>query len=115
MATAMIASVAVGIAVDDTIHVYYGYVTRIRAGALPVQALARTFSQAGRAVVTTTIILSAQFMILILSFFQPTRHFGLLTSVGLWAALLFDLLLLPAMLIVLANYKSRKGDSKKIA
>jgi len=108
IATAMIASVAVGIAVDDTIHVYHGYISRINAGIRPVQALARTFSQAGRAVVTTTIILSTQFMILITSLFQPTTHFGMLTSVGLWAALLFDLLLLPAMLIVLANCRSRR-------
>jgi predicted RND superfamily exporter protein len=106
MATAMIASVAVGIAVDDTIHVYHGYISRLNAGAQPIQALARTFSQAGRAVVTTTIILSAQFMILISSLFQPTAHFGLLTSVGLWSALLFDLLLLPAIIILTATLKT---------
>jgi predicted RND superfamily exporter protein len=106
MATAMIASVAVGIAVDDTIHVYHGYISRLNAGAQPIQALARTFSQAGRAVVTTTIILSAQFMILISSLFQPTTHFGLLTSVGLWAALVFDLLLLPAIIILTATLKT---------
>ena len=114
VATAMIASVAVGIAVDDTIHVYHGYIRRMNAGIRPVQALARTFSQAGRAVVTTTIILSAQFMILITSLFQPTTHFGLLTSIGLWAALLFDLMLLPAMLIVLANCRSRRRNREKV-
>jgi predicted RND superfamily exporter protein len=110
MATAMIASVAVGIAVDDTIHVYHGYNKRIKAGIGPVLALVRTFRQAGRAVVTTTIILSAQFMILVLSLFQPTAHFGLLTSIGLWAALVFDLLLLPAIIILLATLK--KGVSR---
>ena len=106
MATAMIASVAVGIAVDDTIHVYHGYIRRLNAGVRPVTALARTYSQAGRAVVTTIVILSAQFMILISSLFQPTSHFGLLTSIGLWAALVFDLLLLPSILIVLANIRT---------
>jgi hypothetical protein len=105
MATAMIASVAVGIAVDDTIHVYHGYSSRMKAGSRPVQALARTYRQAGRAVMTTTIILSAQFMILTVSLFQPTTHFGLLTSIGLWAALIFDLLLLPSILILLARFK----------
>ena len=106
MATAMIASVAVGIAVDDTIHVYHGYISRKNAGVRPVHALARTFSQAGRAVVTTTIILSVQFMILISSLFQPTAHFGMLTSIGLWAALVFDLLLLPSILILLAKKRT---------
>ncbi|HDZ62139.1 MAG TPA: RND transporter, partial [Nitrospirae bacterium] len=106
MATAMIASIAVGIAVDDTIHVYHGYISRVNAGARPAQALARTYNQAGRAVVTTTIILSAQFMILVSSSFQPTAHFGLLTSIGLWAALVFDLLLLPAIIILVATRKT---------
>jgi predicted RND superfamily exporter protein len=114
MATAMIASVAVGIAVDDTIHVYHGYISRMHAGARPIQALARTFGHAGRAVVTTTIILSAQFLILTASLFQPTSNFGLLTSVGLWTALLFDLLLLPAILILLANYRSGRRNRKKL-
>lgn len=110
MATAMIASVAVGIAVDDTIHVYHGFISRVRKGISPVTAIARTYRQAGRAVVTTTLILCAQFLILITSQFVPTTHFGLLTSMGLVAALLFDLLLLPAILILIyrRQYRPRK-------
>jgi len=111
MATAMIASVAVGIAVDDTIHVYHGYISRVNAGVRPVHALAGTYSHAGRAAVTTTIILSAQFMILISSQFQPTVHFGLLTSIGLWVALVFDLLFLPSILILLAYKKNKSMPS----
>ena len=101
MATAMIASVAIGIAVDDTIHVYHGFISRVRRGISPVVALVKTYKQAGRAVMTTTIILSAQFIVLTLSEFVPTTHFGLLTSIGLITALLFDLLLLPALLILI--------------
>ena len=106
MATAMIASVAVGIAVDDTIHVYHGFRHRLARGVSPVTALARSYRHAGRAVVVTTIILSAQFLILVSSDFVPTRNFGLLTTVGLLAALLFDLLLLPALLITLHGHAS---------
>jgi hypothetical protein len=106
MATAMIASVAVGIAVDDTIHVFHGFRQRLARGVRPVVALARSYREAGRAVVVTTIILSAQFLILVWSDFVPTRNFGLLTTVGLVSALLFDLLLLPALLIVFYGDKS---------
>ncbi len=98
MATAMIASVAVGIAVDDTIHIYHGFIHRVRQGAKPVSAMARTYRHAGRAVMTTTIILCAQFLVLTASQFVPTTNFGLLTSVGLITALVFDLVLLPAIL-----------------
>lgn len=112
MATAMIASVAAGIAVDDTIHVFHGFIKRVKAGSRPVAALVRTYRQAGRAVLTTTIILSAQFMVLVTSEFIPTGNFGLLTSIGLVAALLFDLMLLPAILVFIYEPKSR--PKKKI-
>ncbi len=108
MATAMIASVAVGIAVDDTIHVYHGFSRRVKRGVKPVTALVRSYRQAGRAVITTTIILSAQFLVLTTSQFVPTTHFGLLTSIGLVAALLFDLLLLPALLILIYGNGAKK-------
>ncbi len=107
IATVLIASIAVGIAVDDTIHVYHGFIRRVKKGIAPVMALSRTFQQAGRAVMTTTIILCAQFLILLVSQFVPTTHYGLLTSVGLWAALVFDLLLLPAMLILIYNKRGK--------
>ena len=100
VATAMIASVAVGIAIDDTIHVYHGFIHRVKNGVNPVVAISRTFRHAGRAVVTTTSILCVQFLVLVFSDFTPLKHFGLLTSVGLLAALIFDLLFLPAVMIL---------------
>lgn len=113
MATAMIASVAVGIAIDDTIHIYHGFIHRVKQGIHPVFALARTYHQAGRAVMTTTIILCSQFLLLLASAFVPMGHFGVLTSVGLLAALIFDLLLLPALLILI--FRVKQNPPKLIA
>lgn len=101
MATAMIASVTVGIAVDDTIHLYHGYRHRVAAGVNRIWALARSYQYAGRAVTATTLILVPQFMLLATSQFVPTMEFGFLTALGLSVALAFDLLVLPAMLVVL--------------
>ncbi|MAT52733.1 MAG: RND transporter [Porticoccaceae bacterium] len=100
VATAMIASVAAGIAIDDTIHLFHGFISRRRRGASLATAIARTYHHAGRAVMTTTVILCAQFSILVLSDFVPIKHFGLLTSIGMFAALVFDLILFPAILMV---------------
>ena len=100
MATAMIASVTVGIAVDDTIHLMHAYRARLAAGSSPVWALARAYRQTGRAIVVTTLILGGQFLLIGTSAFNPTVAFGLLTAVGLVAALLFDLLVLPALLML---------------
>ena len=113
MATAMVASVAVGIALDDTIHILHGYVERRRAGCSSTWAIARTLRQRGRAVIATTVILVAQFMLLAASGFQPTSIFGWLTAFGLLVALVFDLLVLPAILIAARSYlPARPGGGK---
>ncbi|MCF7977196.1 MAG: MMPL family transporter [Chromatiaceae bacterium] len=113
MATAMIASVTVGIAVDDTIHLMHSYRGRLAAGSPPVWALARAYQQTGRAIVVTTLILGGQFLLIGTSAFNPTAAFGLLTAVGLVAALLFDLLALPALLLLTARRPkpARKRDT----
>jgi len=106
MATAMIASVSIGIAVDDTIHMFHGFKKRLDKGCSVVFSLVQSYYKTGRAVVATTIILCSQFLLLAFSNFIPTAHFGLLTAIGLLMALLFDLLLLPALIILF--YKKKK-------
>ena len=113
MATAMIASVAVGIAVDDTIHMFHAFIKRVKKGSKPSVAMLRTTAHAGRAIMTTTVILSSQFLILLLSEFIPTNNFGLLTSIGLLTALLFDLIILPAILILV--YRKYQQAPKMVA
>lgn len=111
MATAMIASVAVGIAVDDTIHMYHGYAARRRAGASAAAAWLRNSRQAGVAITATTAILVAQFVLLAQSDFQPTTAFGLLTALGLVVALAFDLMLLPAISVLIARYRTNRSPA----
>ena len=79
MATAMIASVAIGIAVT-TPSMCFTVSRRVKRRRTVVAWRAPIVGR--RAVVTTTIILSAQFLILVVDF-VPTRNFGLLTTVGL--------------------------------
>ncbi len=105
MATAMIASVAIGIAVDDTIHLLHGYYKRLENGHSVIYSLAQSYFKTGRALLATTLILCAQFFLVSLSQFVPTAHFGMLTAVGLLMALLFDLLLLPALIVVFYRWK----------
>ena len=100
--TAMIASVTVGIAVDDTIHIFEGIMKRIKKMS-PSDAIKETYNESGRAIIITSLILSAQFIILTVVDFQPLRNFGLLTTLGVVTALVFDLLFLPAM--ILLKYK----------
>jgi predicted RND superfamily exporter protein len=103
--TAMIASITVGIAVDDTIHIFEGFFRRIKSMDVK-QALLETYQESGKAIIITSFILSAQFSVLIFSNFIPLRNFGLLTTIGIITALVFDLILLPALLIL--KYSNRK-------
>jgi predicted RND superfamily exporter protein len=98
VATVLIAGIILGITVDDTIHLYHGYLHRIRAGVSPVFAIIRSVESSGRAVVAISIVLIAQFSLLALSDFRPTANFGLLCAVGLLAGQVFELLLMPALL-----------------
>jgi hypothetical protein len=72
---------------------YHSYLRRRRAGRGWVFALARSFEASGRAVVAVSILLVAQFALLTTSEFQPTANFGLL------AGQVFELLLLPALIV----------------
>lgn len=98
VATVLIAGVILGITVDDTIHLYHGYLHRIRHGVSPVFAIIRSVESSGRAVIAISVILIAQFSLLGLSDFRPTAHFGMLCAVGLFAGQVFELLLMPALL-----------------
>ena len=66
----------------------------------PVFAIARSFESSGRAVLAVSLLLIAQFGLLSFSGFIPTANFGLMTAVGLFSGQLFELLLLPALLLM---------------
>lgn len=99
MGTMMVASVATGIAVDDTIHFFHHYKAQRQSGSPPAAALDAAYQRAGRAITLTTLVLVIQFSILGISDFAPSRNFGLLVAMGLFAAWLFDMLVLPAAIL----------------
>ncbi|MDP2030364.1 MAG: MMPL family transporter [Thiobacillus sp.] len=98
VATVLIASIILGITVDDTIHLYHGYQHRLRRGVSPAFAIIRSMESSGRAVIAISMVLIAQFTLLGLSDFRPTAHFGILCAIGLFAGQVFELLLMPALL-----------------
>ncbi|MCB1782496.1 MAG: MMPL family transporter [Alphaproteobacteria bacterium] len=109
MGTAMIASVGVGIAVDDTIHLFNAYRRRLNQGNGQVYSLMRAYQHEGKSVMATTFVLVSQFMVLGLSDFAPIIYFGLLSAVGVTSALVFDLLVLPALVIATGKPAKPKG------
>jgi predicted RND superfamily exporter protein len=99
ISTAMIAVIAVGIAIDDTIHYLSAFNKEIRATADTETAILRVGRSVGRPIVFTSIGLAAGFLIVYLSNFQPIQHFGLLASITMVVALFADLLMVPALVM----------------
>jgi len=97
-ATALIAAVAIGIAVDDTIHFLSRYNQERRKGHAVDKALEGTILVKGRALISSSLILCAAFGVLISSDFVPNIYFGVLSSLIMITALLGDLIVLPAVL-----------------
>lgn len=91
-------TVAVGLAVDDTIHFLVRYKQERMAGRRVDEALRRTTLGAGHAIIVTSVLLIVGFGVLATDDLTSTRHFGVLSSVTMAAAVLGDLFLLPALL-----------------
>ena len=101
--TAMTFAVALGIAVDDSLHFLLRYRKELRQGMNRVEAIKSTIINTGSALMITTTILVSGFSILLFSAFLPTYQFGLLSASMIGVALLCDITLLPALCLVLPN------------
>ena len=99
--TAMTFAVALGIAVDDSLHFLLRYRKELRQGMNRVEAIKSTIINTGSALMITTTILVSGFSILLFSAFLPTYQFGLLSASMIGVALLCDLTLLPALCLVI--------------
>lgn len=112
--TGIIACVAIGMSVDDTIHYIHSYMKQRSAGICADKSVIIALQEKGSSMIFTTIVIMAGFSILMLSKFIPTFQFGLLISGVFLMALLFDLIVTPAVLILLEKTKDIKAPQKNI-
>jgi len=97
--TTMVACVAIGIAVDDTIHFLSKFQDGIRKGMDKESAIRYVFRHAATPIIFTSIILVLGFGVFMFSKFKLNVNFGILTAIVLFFAVFCDLLLLPAILL----------------
>lgn len=105
-ATALVFSIAFGIATDDTIHFISRLKIELQKGKSLLYAFKRSYLETGKPIVLTTFILMGGFVTLMLSNFQSIYYFGLLICITIFIALLADLFLLPVLLLFI--YKKSK-------
>jgi predicted RND superfamily exporter protein len=96
--TSLIGSVALGLAIDDTVHILVRYQRERRAGLDANAATRMAMRRVGRPVSITSAMLCAGFGVVALSGFASLREFGILSAVTMALCLAADLLLLPALL-----------------
>lgn len=113
----MTASVAMGIAVDDTIHFMSWFRKGLRDGYSRIDSIRLAYKRVATAMTQTTMIGGLGLSVFALSTFTPTQRFGVLMLTLLFAALLGDLIFLPALLAgplgKLFMLKSGNKDSER--
>ena len=104
MMTITIASITLGIAVDNSIHYIYRFRSEIGRVGDYVETLHYCHANIGRAIFYTAVTIIAGFSILVLSNFLPTIYFGVFTALGMAMALLASLTLLPRLILWLRPF-----------
>ena len=97
----MTASIAMGIAVDDTIHFLYWFRKGVKQQLSKVDSIRLAIHRCGRAIFTTSLVCGLGFAVFTWCDFMPAARFGGLLFLMLGAALVGDLLFLPALLLLL--------------
>ncbi len=95
--TAMVASVILGLAVDDAIHLITRYAEARKRGGSAPEAARRAVLHTGRALATTSLALAIGFLTLGLSSWDSIASFGVIAAVSVLTALLAALFVLPAI------------------
>ena len=98
MVNLMIASIAIGVAVDDTIHFLYHYKVVFLGGGKVDEAIAAAMKHCGRAIVSTSAVLALGFSVYLAASMSNLQRFGGLIALTAVMALLIDLIFAPALL-----------------
>ncbi|OUR97795.1 hypothetical protein A9Q84_06235 [Halobacteriovorax marinus] len=99
LAISIVTSATLGIIIDDTIHIMTTYAREIKLGRDDKTALRKMLDTSGVASITTSVILSLGFSVMLFSDFLINFTFGLLAIISITIAITFDILVLPAILL----------------
>jgi hypothetical protein len=98
LSTNTIASIALGINIDNEIHLLYRLSSEVRRTTDQEQALVRTLSTVGKPAFYTSILLVCGFLTLCFSTLVPIQEFGYLSAATMLVSLAGDVMLTPALL-----------------
>ncbi|MBF0240267.1 MAG: MMPL family transporter [SAR324 cluster bacterium] len=111
MGTMIVGAMTMGIAVDDTIHVLNRYLQARKNNRTVETSIHLAMIESGRAVIFSSIILTAGFSVMLLGSFMPFIYMGIFSAIIIMFALIADLFFLPALLYVVDG--GRMNSDKK--
>lgn len=109
--TALIYPLAFGIAVDSSIHFLAKYRILISQGTEQRDLIRITLRETGKAILFTSLVLAGGFLIFTLSSFGGTAGMGALTALTLIIAMISNLFVLPAMLVLFTPRGDRESSA----
>lgn len=110
VATVLVASVALGIGIDYSIHIITHFNHAMNKHKDIKEAMKETIMMSGKAIIINVLSVAAGFLVLLFSQMVPLQNFGLLVALSMFGSGAGALTLLPAVLI-LANRKESKKQN----
>lgn len=108
ISTAVIFTISLGIAFDDTIQFLAKFKIELDRGVSKVYALKTAYLVTGKGMILSSLIVCAGFLTLLFSSFQGTFIMGFMISMTLFVSLIASITLLPILLMVFYHPKNRK-------
>jgi len=105
--TLQVGCIAIGLAVDDTIHFIHSYLRHLSVHGDAQRAVHETMATTGRAMFFATMVLASGFYLFMLSSMENLVFFGFLTGTAIVLAFLADVLLTPALMVLFFSKRVR--------
>lgn len=115
MFTLLVGTIAIGLAVDDTIHFMHSFRQHYDAGCNVPSAIQQTLTGAGRAMCVTTMVLAGGFFVFTQSNMGNLQNFGVLTGICIVLALVSDFILAPALMVLMHGSDSEAGKKNPMS
>lgn len=103
MFTMLVGAIVIGLSVDDTVHFFHNFAKYHKRGLSTKKAIEQTMIGTGRALVATSVVLSLGFFVYMFASLSNLINFGILAGGAIAIALISNIILGPALLILITK------------
>jgi len=107
--TMMVGCIAIGLAVDDTIHIIHQFYRYLGVSGSAREAVRSTMQTTGKALFTTSIVLSLGFIVYTMAGMRNLEALGVVTTTSILLAFLADIVVAPALLTLVSRNRQHRG------